>query len=353
MRRTKKVSEADETLSEQVKNKRKKKRGDDETLHINMDHMVSTGSTLLDLAISGGAKYGGGIPGGIMVEAFGPSGSGKSVICCEIAGSIQRQGGDVTFLDPEARLTLPFAKLIGVDIDNVEYIRPDTVIDAIRPIRKIQPKDKSIITGVVADSLAALSTEEEMMDKDKFGAKRAKDFSTELRKTCRIIGNRNILLFCSNQVRDNMNAGPYSPRDRSTGGRAIEFYSSVRLHFGNPKRLKQTIKIGKKEIEKTYGVQTYVRVEKNSVAEPWNSAPLTIIFDYGVDDIRENLRFVKEITGEKHYTVRETDLGKSLNGAIQAVEEDKMVKKLRKQVIELWAEVNEQFKQVRKPKLRI
>lgn len=73
--------------------------------------VISTGSTLLDLAISGGRVRGGGIPGGIFVEAFGPPSSGKTVLLCEIAGAIQRQGGEVMFYDPEARLNKKFAEV--------------------------------------------------------------------------------------------------------------------------------------------------------------------------------------------------------------------------------------------------
>jgi len=88
--------------------------------------IISTGSTLLDLAISGGRVRGGGLPGGILVEAFGPSGSGKTVLLSEIAGAVQRQNGEIMFADPEARLNKQFAAMFGLDLKDDDYSRPDT-----------------------------------------------------------------------------------------------------------------------------------------------------------------------------------------------------------------------------------
>ena len=83
----------------------------------NIEEMISTGSTLLDLAISGGRVKGGGIPGGIMCVAYGPSGSGKTVLACEVAGDIQRKGGSVNYKDSEARLNEDFSKTFDLAYD--------------------------------------------------------------------------------------------------------------------------------------------------------------------------------------------------------------------------------------------
>jgi len=93
----------------------------------NFYNTVSTGSTLLDLAISGGRVRGGGLPAGILVEIFGPSGSGKTVLLSSIAGCIQEKGGLVKFHDPEARINPTFSKMFGMKLEDGDYYRPDTV----------------------------------------------------------------------------------------------------------------------------------------------------------------------------------------------------------------------------------
>jgi RecA/RadA recombinase len=98
--------------------------------------VISTGSTLLDLAISGGRIRGGGLPGGILVEVFGPSGSGKTVLLSEIAGAVQRQGGSIMFKDPEARLNPQFAKLFGLELKEGDYSNPDTVNEVFKADRQ-------------------------------------------------------------------------------------------------------------------------------------------------------------------------------------------------------------------------
>src|SRR5690606_33954727 len=132
----------------------------------NTQHMISTGSTLLDLAICGGRLKQGGLPGGILVEISGPSQTGKTVLLCEIAGDVQRKGGEVLFSDPEARLNKQFAKLFDLDVSTIEYNRPNTVPEVFAPVRDWEPKGKKVVHGIFADSLAALSTDMEMESSD-------------------------------------------------------------------------------------------------------------------------------------------------------------------------------------------
>src|SRR5512137_2055750 len=96
---------------------------------VSVERVVSTGSTLLDLAISGKRRREGGIPGGIIVELYGPSGAGKTAILAEICGSAQKRGGVVKFCDPEARLDQQYTQIYGVSVktDFFDYHRPDTV----------------------------------------------------------------------------------------------------------------------------------------------------------------------------------------------------------------------------------
>jgi len=314
--------------------------------------IISTGSTLLDLAISGGRVRGGGLPGGILVEAFGPSGSGKTVLLSEIAGAVQRQGGEVMFHDPEARLNKQFAKMFGLDIKDENYSNPDTVPQVFKAVRAWEPDGKKVIHGVFADSLAALSTKMEMdaEDGDKMGMRRAKEFSEELRKTCRIIKDKNYLMVCSNQVRVNMDAGPYGQKYTTPGGESIGFYSSLRLRFAKPEKIKSKLKIAGKEVVRVVGVEVLVEVHKSSIWKPFHTAPVTILFDYGIDDIRANLQFMKENTGAKVYTFENTDLSNSMETAIKMIEADKLEFRLQKEVIELWEDIESKFEVERKPK---
>lgn len=317
--------------------------------------IISTGSTLLDLAISGGRIDGGGIPGGILVEIFGPSGSGKTVMLCEIAGAVQRQGGQIMFHDPEARLNKQFAKLFDLEIAKEDYTTPDTVPEVFKPIRKWEPEpEEGVIHGIFADSLAALSTKLEMDNDegDKMGMKRAKEFSEECRKTCRILTQRNFLMVASNQIRQNLDAGYYGPKYKAPGGEAIGFYASLRLRCGNPTKIKRKVTVAGKELEKVVGVETEIEVFKSTVWEPFHTAPIHILFDYGIDDIRANLRFLKRMTKDTSFVVAGERLGKSMEEAISAVEERGLESKLRTETIGIWAEIEERFRIDRKPKRR-
>lgn len=317
------------------------------------DVFISTGSTLLDLAISGGRNPQGGIPGGILVEVFGPSGSGKTVLLCEIAGAIQRLGGDIMFHDPEARLNKQFARMFDMDTDHIAYTTPNTVTEVFQSVRAWEPKAGGM-HGILADSLAALSTELEMGDDgDKMGMRRAKEFSEECRKTCRILTNKGYLMVCSNQIRQNPNAGPYGQRYRTPGGEAIPFYSSLRLRTSTPTKIKSGEKnIGGKKQTRIIGIETEVEVYKSSVWKPYRTAPLYIVFDYGIDDIRGNLRYLKTTRKDTTYIVDGQSLGQDLSKAIAVVEEDGLEPDLKQEVIELWHEVEAKFIVERKPKTR-
>lgn len=316
------------------------------------DIVISTGSTLLDLAISGGRIRGGGLPRGIMMEVFGPSGSGKTVLLSEIAGDVQRKKGVLTFLDPEARLNKQFAQIFDLDTDKMHYTTPNTVPELFKEIRNV--KEDTNLNGIFADSLAALSTNIEMDndDGDKMGMRRAKEFSEGFRKAARIIQERNILLVASNQIRENMDAGPYGVKYKSPGGEAIGFYSSIRLRASNPKKIKKKISIKGVEVERVIGVETQFEVFKNSVWSPYRKAPVVIIFDYGIDDIRSNLQFLKKHKKTSTYCLNGEKLSSKMIDAISIIENEGLEKELKEEVIDLWEQIEKGFGSVRKKKIR-
>ena len=338
-------------ISDQVKTANNKEL-EPEKKYDGSDTFISTGSTLLDKAITGGRTKYGGIPGGIMVEIFGPSGCGKTSLLCEIAGNIQRQGGDISFNDPEGRLNKQFARIFDLDPEEMLYSTPNTIPEVFQMIRKWEVKDNKKIHGILADSLAALSTDLEMEneDGDKMGMRRAKEFSQELRRTCRILLEKNLLLACSNQQRVNANAGPYGQQYISPGGEAIGFYSSLRLRCMSPQKIKIEKTIAGKKTKKVIGVETKIEVYKSSVWKPYRDCSVCIIFDYGIDDIRTNLQYVKTNTKSTTYVVEDEKVGTSLEESIQFVEKNNLEDTLKEQTIRIWDEIEAQFVVERKPK---
>lgn len=335
-------------ISEQVVEHSEKEVEQNQPYEGNEEIMISTGSTLLDLAISGGRKRGGGIPAGILTEVFGPSGTGKTVLLCEIAGNVVKQGGQVMFRDPEARLNTQFAKMFGLNVNEIDYGIPDTIAEVFEPVRKWNPEPKDKVHGVFVDSLAALTTELELDGKDQVSMRRAKEFSIQLRLNCRALREKNLIMVCSNQVRQNLDAGPYGQKYKAPGGEAVGFYSSLRLRCIGAQKITEEKTIRGNKIKKVVGVETEIEVFKSSVWKPYNRATISIIYDYGIDDIKENLKFVKEMTGGSVYTLGGEKLSNSIKEAIRIVEEDNLEEKLREEVIELWEEIEGAFGSERK-----
>lgn len=316
------------------------------------DKVVSTGSTLLDLAISGGRVRGGGIPGGIIFEIFGPPGTGKTGVLAEIGASVQMRGGQIAFLDPEARLDREYSEMMGIPIPKEFYCQPDFVSELFKFVNEWKPKIGDVTNVILADSLTALSTELQDEGKDQYGMKRAKDFSEGLRHVCRKIAKSGWVIACSNQVRE----GPLG--ESVPGGKGIPFYASVRVRVGphsSGKYIKgsMTTKAGYK-IEKKYGIRSICIVKKNTVDDPFREVPVTFLFGYGIDDVRENIQYVKEVTKEDRYDC----LGKEYRGieqAIKHIEDNNLMEDLRNKVIDLWEDIEKRFKEksIRERKRRI
>jgi RecA/RadA recombinase len=311
---------------------------------VRFDKVVSTGSTLLDLAISGKRIRGGGIPGGVVVEVFGASGTGKTAILEEIAASIQSKNGEIKYLDPEGRLDSEYAELFGVDLTKQNYEKPNTVTEMFEHVTKAKFKRDDVINGILTDSLAALSTDMEMSeDGDKRGQRRAKEFSEGFRKSCRIIENTNMLLVCSNQVREGEH-GEYSP-----GGKAIPFYASIRIKVAVPfikgvsSKIIKSVDVNGKKHDKVIGIRSACELIKSSVDDPFRKCVISIMFGYGIDDIRDNLQYLKEMRGLKSYNGGDDKSFVSMEAAIAHVEEKGYRKKIREDVIDLWEEIDNKF----------
>ena len=336
------------------------------TRKISVDSVVSTGSTLLDLAISGKRRRGGGIPGGVLMEIFGRSQSGKTAVMAEILASVQSHGGETDVEDPEGRLDEEYNRVYGVTIgNNYSYSRPDTVEEIMANALGWKPKNSNVINARGTDSVAALTTDLEMSPKgDKMGMRRAKEFSAGFRKTARKIANNNWLWICTNQVRQ----GDYG--ETTPGGNALAFYASIRIRLQQIKKIDKTLKFksggeveeveeasdkkdkkGGVEVSKIIGIESEATVIK-SIDDPYRTAPLYIIFGYGIDDVRGNLQYIKDMTNSSTYKCPDGKTYSILNMAIQYIEREKLQNDLKEQTIDLWEQIESKFNQNRPKKER-
>ncbi len=314
----------------------------------NFDKTVSTGSTLLDLAISGGITKYGGVPSGVLIEVFGASGSGKSALVSEMAGHAVDNGGTAAILDPEGRLDHDHAKIYGLDMKKVDYSMPNTVTNVFQYMNDWEPPTEDALNLIMVDSLAALSTDMEMKEADNMGMRRAKEFSEGCRKLCRKIKNNDWVIACTNQVRVNVKTGGTS----TPGGMGVGFYSSIRIKivptFKNGK-LKKVATINGVKQEKVYGIQSDCTIIKSSVDAPFRTAPIFFVFDYGIDNLRANLIYLRE-NGKDDAFVFENFTCKTINKAIEYAEENNLEDDIIEKVVILWNEIQQELSTPRKRK---
>ena len=325
------------------------------------DLVISTGSTLLDLAIFGGRFRTGGIPGGIMVEVYGESSLGKTALASEICGFAQKDGGEIRFVDPEGRLDREYARIYGVEIPRDKYTRLHLVSEIINDFMAWNPPNKNVLNVYVCDSLAALSTDLEMEKGDKMGMRRAKELSELFRKGSIQMAEGHKLMICTNQIREG-EGGNVTP-----GGKAVGFYASVRIELKRISRytkgqvnkdyeITETIKVGEKnrEVENVIGVRSLARITKNSCDSPFRSAPVALVYNYGIDNIRENLQYVKDMTGGNTFECPDGKTLVSMNDAIRYIENENLEEELAENVIDIWQGIQSTFKEKvgRTPKRR-
>jgi recombination protein RecA len=347
--------------------------GNEEAKHIpfepipRFDMILSTGSTLLDLAISGGRVHGGGLPGGILVEIYGPSGRGKTAVAVEIGADAQAKGGTVRFNDPEGRLDQEYASFYGLQLDKKNYAMADTVEELLDDLIAWFKQDlaKDRIHVYICDSLAALSTKAEMEEGDKAGMLRAKWLSQMMRRIARLVSNKNRIVIFTNQVRQKPSIGGFGgPSEVTPGGEAVKFYASVRMRVGSPAQngyITMIKKIRGVEEERKVGINSLVYISKNSCDNPYREAIVSIVFNYGLDNTRANLefgkRFAEAVEGEdggkkvRAYVIKDFTTIR-LPNAIQHIETNDLEGYLREETITLWKEIEAHFSTQRKPKVR-
>ena len=291
--------------------------------------VVPTGSLGLDAAIGIG-----GVPRGRIVEIFGPESSGKTTLALHIIAESQRQGGICAFVDAEHALDPEYAKQIGINLEDLLVSQPDTGEQALEIVDSLVRTNT--VDVIVVDSVAALTPKAEIegdMGEQHVG-RQARLMSQALRKLTAIVARSSAVVIFINQIRMQIGVMFGNP-ETTSGGKALKFYSSVRLDV----RRIQQIKKG----DEVMGGRVRVKVVKNKVGAPYRTAEFDLMYNEGITHEGELLAL-----GEKYelitkkaasYTYGEHKLGRGYDAARTFLCENKAIaKQLEKEVREKLSE---------------
>ena len=262
-----------------------------DTTPTDIKDFVSTGSTLLNLAISN--KPNGGIAVGRITEINGLESSGKSLIGAHILAETQKKGGVAVYIDTENSVSEEFLKVLGIDTTQLLYLQLQTVEQIFQAIEeivlKVREAEKDRLVTILVDSLAAASTQVEIdadFEKDGWATSKAIIISKAMRKITQMIGRQRIALVFTNQLRAKLGVMFGDPWTTS-GGKALPFHASTRIRLKNKGRITDT----KKNV---LGMTILAQVVKNRLGPPLRHAEFPLYFESGIDDIGSWLEVMKK-----------------------------------------------------------
>ena len=290
---------------------------------------ISTGSVSLDIAL--GIH---GVPRGRIIEIYGPESSGKSTLALHISANAQNKGGTVAYVDAEHALDPQYAKRVGVNIDQLLISQPDTGEQALEIVETLV--ESGAVDLIVIDSVAALTPRAEIEGEmgDSHMGLQARLMSQALRKLTSIVHKTNTTVIFINQVRMQIGVMFGNP-ETTTGGKALKFYSSVRIEV----RRRANIKMG----EKIIGNRVYSKIVKNKVAPPFKVAEFDIMYNEGIsyegDLIDKGIEYKLVNKAGSWLSYGDTKLGQGREAAKQLLKEDKkMAAEIAKAI---WKKVEE------------